>query len=189
MKRGAAWLALFLALSWPGAAADGWTLEDLADAIGAEGRKHVRFVEEHHLGILSVPLMTEGTLAFEPPDRFVRQDLVPKVALYELQGSVLQSLENGSSRSFDTRQQPLLADLLLPLQALLTGDLGLLDARYATELEGTRADWRLRLTPLGEPTSSRIEAIRVQGRGGEVDLIETRESDGDAIIMRLKPAS
>lgn len=149
--------------------------------------RHARFVEERTLGVLDEPLITEGTLFYEAPDRLIRQDLLPDAAIYEIRGNQLQVIIDGKEKSLALDQEPMLAALVLPFRAMFAGDLDalktLFDAVYAENDKG----WSVTLTPKpSSPTRQFLDHIEITGKDQEVERMDVHEQGGDLSSMVLE---
>lgn len=169
----------------PSLAADSVDASDLLALLKDRGAVRVRFVEERRLELLKHPLVTEGTLAFDPPDYLLRQDLLPDTALYEVRGEVVTVRRGGAVETFSLADQPLLAAMILPFRATFAGDLAALETAYAVSVEGTVEGWLLRLDPKSAQVARLIERIEVEGVANHVSSVRIEERDGDLTLMRI----
>ena len=163
------------------------SLEDLMESLSAVEERRASFVEERTLGILDGSLITEGTLAYEAPNRLYRQDLLPDPALYALEGDQLRILIDGQERTLALDQEPLIEAMVAPFRAVFAGDLETLERIFDLDYADGQDEWVLTMRPKPETPGYRvIESITVLGTAGRIARVETEERDGDRTVMRLE---
>ncbi len=180
-------LGLLLFCTFSAQAAE-WNLASLMHSLQHQGARQARFSETRTLAILDQPIEQTGLLIFEPPDRLIRRLDPPGNLRAEIIGNQL-TLWQG-----DERKQTLLLDNVPELlafsasfRAILSGDSDTLQHYFETHLEGDAQAWSLTLTPRESGLAARIQQIRVEGRGAEIDRYTTLESNGDQTLTRLQP--
>ncbi len=166
------------------------SLDDLMNVLAGVEARRARFVEERSIGVLDQPLVTEGTFAFDAPDRLTRQDLTPAPALYTLDGDRLEIVIDGEERTLSLDQEPVVQALVAPFRAVFAGDLGMLEESFDVAYADDGGGWKLTLKPkTGSPARRFLEVVTVSGAGEHVERIETRERGGDRSVMRLEPVT
>lgn len=182
-------LAGLLLVPSTGALADG-SLEQLMRDLASVRERQARFVEERRLEILDAPLVTEGTLSYQAPDRLIRQDLTPDPALYSLEGDRLRVVAGDQERIIALDQQPALRSTFEPFLALFAGDTEALERAFEVSYAGDEQAWHLTLVPRpGSAGYAPLAEIDVAGAGDVVQEVILRERDGDETVMRLSPTS
>ncbi len=176
------WLAF--GLTWPAAAAE-FSLDALLQQLQGVKSAEARFVEERRLALLDAPLVTEGTLSYEAPDKLIRQDLSPKTALYQIDAdSVTVSNDQGEYR-LALQDEPLLQASIGPLLAALAGDRTRLERDFTLALSGQPDDWTLTLAPKPAALQEVIAKIALTGQASRIQAVSMDEQDGDQILLRL----
>jgi hypothetical protein len=171
------------------AQASTFSIERLLGQLGAVEAAQARFVEERRLAILEEPLVTEGTLSYQAPDHLIRQDLLPKPALYEIEAGTITVINDDGEFLLALGDQPLLRASITPLLAALAGDQGALERDFELDLAGGESGWTLTLAPRSDPFLDVLREIVLAGSAGQIDQITMHEQDGDVISMRLTYAA
>jgi len=160
-------------------------------ALTAAPKHVIEFVETRHSSLLTAPLVTSGELRFEPPATLERRVTAPYVERYRIVGDRL-TIERpgaGAARTLSLGSQPILANLVETIRAMLRGDLAALARRYKIELAGGRDDWALTLLPSDPATVEFVATVRVTGRAGALETMEVVEPNGDRTVTRFRPRS
>ena len=190
-------LALFFALGLQAPSAVGQTaatfeLDALLALIGKPQASRATFDERKFLRQLEAPVDSSGELLFQPPATLVMQTLQPRTETMRVDGQTL-TLERGRlQRTLRLAEHPEIAVYVEPIRAALAGDRLALERGYSTDLRGTAADWKLRLTPKpGAPGAAplAVESLLLSGRQGEVRQVEVRLADGDYSVMNIEPVA
>lgn len=173
-------------------------LDRLLAALAAAAPGRVRFTEERHLELLTVPVRLSGTLSFVPPARLERHVLMPREERWTIDGDQVEvETPAAGDRSEDSIVIALsdhapLAALVTGLRAILAGDAAALAAVYTIALDGgagdaDRAGWSLRLTPRPATFREAVQEVRLDGTGSGIATIEVIETDGDRTLIRIDP--
>ncbi len=149
------------------------------------------FEETRYSSFLKQPLVTSGELRFTPPATLERRIVSPFSARYIIEDDQLTVEQPGaaSPRKIPLASQPLLANLIGTIRALLRGDLASLARLYRTELSGTRDRWTLVLLPSDPSMVEFIASVQVTGRGGALTEMEVVEPSGDRTVTRFAHTS
>jgi outer membrane lipoprotein-sorting protein len=182
-------LAAGLALASSVAAADGFTVASLLGQLAAVESAQARFTEERRMALLDEPLITEGTLSYEAPDRLIRQDLAPKAALYEIDAEGVTVVSDGQELRLALRDEPVLQASIGPLLAALAGDVARLERDFALAVQGSANDWTMTLEPKTAELQEILASITLGGQAGQIQRIDMQEDDGDEVLMRLTYAA
>ena len=190
--RGWRWSALLTAgLAGAAAASGSFTIEALARELAAAPKSVLAFEETRYSSFLKQPLVTSGELRFTPPATLERRIVAPFAARYTIVDDRLTIEQPGaaSPRTIPLASQPLLANLIGTIRALLGGDLASLGRLYRSELSGTREHWTLTLLPSDPAMVEFIASIEVRGRADALTEMEVTEPSGDRTVTRFARAS
>jgi len=180
-------LLLLLLVAAPSSFAASWDLErlmqDLAQVKAAEGR----FVERKHLGILTAPLESSGTLTYSAPGRLEKHTLTPhdETLVLERDQLTIESRQPKRRRTLLLQDYPVIWMFVESIRSTLAGDLTLLQRFYAITLEGEERKWRLVLKPIDPKMQELIREIRIGGSRSRIDSIEFFEPGGDRSVMTI----
>jgi len=175
-----------LSTSLAGAAA--LTAEQLMASLAARPAPAIAFTETRHSSLLKEPLVTTGELRFEPPSTLERKVTTPFVERYVIQGDrvTIERPGAGAPRTLSLGSQPLLANLVDTIRALLRGDLRTLSRLYRVELTGSHDGWALTLLPSDPAMVEFVASVHVTGHAGMLDEMEVVEPNGDRTVTRFK---
>ena len=179
----AAWAPPLLAQ----AAAD-WDVERLMQALGEIKSSTARFVERKHVGILTAPLESSGTLVFIAASRLEKHTLAPRAESLVLEGEELTIEDRGRNqrRRLNLQDYPVARAFVESIRSTLAGDLPTLTRYYQVGLDGGRRRWRLTLKPSEPETRDVVREIRVSGEESSIRAIEILESNGDRSVMTIR---
>ncbi len=183
------WLAVLMAA--PCSAQEAvWTLSRLGAELAQDTRSVVRFSEERLLHYLTEPLLLEGTLSFDPPERLEKQVLRPKKERITVDGNLVTFETNPKDPPVRVllSDYPALDAFITALRAALSGDLETLEHIYAIVLNGTEESWLLQLTPRSEALREAVSEVRMRGSAGRIMSIEILETGGDRSIITISGA-
>lgn len=182
-------LALALAAcSLPASAEDPFGLPALMRALAAVPAAQARFTEVRRMQVLSAPLELRGTLRYVRPDRLERQVQFPFEETIRIEGDrvSVDSAARGVRRSYALASLPAAHALVESLRATLAGDLVALERHYLPKLAGTRAAWRLSLTPRDPGVAAMLVEVRLYGAAARIERIEYDEAGGDRTVVTLR---
>lgn len=165
------------------------SLDELLAAFAAMPGLEARFVEEKSIGLLAVPLVSEGTLYFTRPGLLFRRVDSPSPAEVRITPTTLEFFDGVSRETVDLAARPDVRLFVQSLVWILAGDRdaidGAFDATYA--VDGDR--WTARFAPKVAPMNELIEAIELDGVGRGVATITVRETSGDVAVTRIVDAN
>lgn len=153
----------------------GWILARLERPVPSR----TPFVEVRGSALLEAPLRVSGEYRRPATDVLVRVVRAPYVETTTLRDGTIEIERNGKVRRFALSRAPELAGLQAGFGALLAGDRATLQRHYAIDVDGTRADWTLRLVPREAALKARLRGIVLHGQGAELRCIETQPVEGD----------
>jgi outer membrane lipoprotein-sorting protein len=173
-----------------GVAAAPFTAEQLMDNLAARPGAVIAFTETRHSSMLKEPLVTTGELRFKPPSTLERRVTTPFGERYLVEGDrvTIERPGSGQPRTLSLGSQPLLANLVETIRALLRGDLRTLAQRYRIELRGNPADWALSLLPSDPAMVEFVASVHVKGRSATLTEMEVVEPNGDRTVTHFADA-
>nr|WP_280818798.1 LolA-related protein [Thiorhodococcus minor] len=178
----AAWLAVVPACA---VFAAGFDLNALMALLADHPQGRVGFVETRYLALLDRPIAARGELVYLPPDRLERHTQVPRQESAILAGDTLTLIHDGRRRELSLSEHPEVALLIGSLRAVLGGDRDALERDFSLNHAGTPEAWILDLLPRDPEALPMLRRIHLVGRGGQVELVETIETDGDRSVIEI----
>ena len=187
IERAALLLAATLLAAPAAFAAPAWDLPALMTLLAQHPAGRARFVETKKLALLDAPVVSSGTLSYEPPDKLEKHTLQPQPERLRVEGERVIVEREGRRRELRLQQYPEVLSMVEAIRGTLIGNQALLKAHYELRLGGSEQDWRLILTPRDERLARWVTQIVVQGKRGVVASIETIQADGDRSLMTIQP--
>jgi Outer membrane lipoprotein carrier protein LolA-like len=165
-------------------------IKQLMRVLAAAPKTAIAFTETRHSSLLKAPLVTTGELRFSPPDTLERRVDAPFAERYRIDGDQMTIERAGSvaPRTLSLASQPLLANLVDTIRAMLRGDLPTLARLYRIELSGDHDDWALTLLPSDPAMVEYVASVHVTGHGGVLARMEVVEPNGDRTVTRFARA-
>ena len=158
----------------------------LMEHFAGNGIVSADFEETRHISLLSDAIETAGVLYFAPPDRLARQTTRPGDSRIVVHGTRVAFRDETGTRRVDLASSDIALSLTNNLMVLLRGDLPALRERYEIAFSSDGRSWRLDLEPRHETVRRIIEGIRFLGNGPELEVMETRETNGDTSVVIFK---
>lgn len=155
--------------------------------IAADEPIESRFVEHKYLKLLDAPVVSSGTLRYDPPGRLEKRTEKPRVEAMILQDDRLILERDGRTRSIGVAQLPAIGALVGSLRDLLAGNRLALEQRFRLIAQGSDRAWQLVLLPSDPDLASLVSRILVEGSDARIGSIEVLQADGDRSSMRLTP--
>jgi len=155
------------------------------------GNVRALFEETRHITLLNDPISTGGRLYFSPPDRLARHATRPGRSSVIAHGGRVTFRDETGTRTMDLGSSDVARSVIGNLAAFLRGDLGELRARFeitfvvegdAEGENGTRT-WQIDLEPKRKEVRAVIALIRFSGTEWTLDSMETREANGDSVLV------
>lgn len=147
---------------------------------------HGEFSQQRHIGILSLPLQSNGIFSYQRGKGMVWETLAPVQNRVEITPEKGILMANAGQAEQAVIAPPVLAQIFLNLFA---GDFSQLETLFtiaALPQEPTAAhQWGLVLTPKDTHLGEQISSIQVQGSMA-VDSITLSETNGDSTAISLK---
>ena len=167
------------------------------DALFAQFRAlrglEAHFHEEKRLALLTLPLVSEGTLHFVPPARLARHTTSPVASTLLIDGDRLMFGDGQQSETIPLDGNPVVRLFVDSFVKLLVGDRAALERIFILDLRprtgGPAADlrlrtggWELRLKPKVAPMTQVIDGIVMQGDGVVLSKMTISETSGDETV-------
>jgi len=145
------------------------------------------FTETQHLAVLDKPLVSSGELIYEPPDYLEKRTVKPRALSLSARGDVLTVQKGRRSHVVQMKDFPQAAPFIEGIRATLAGDRQGLEKHFSLSMSGSLDDWELQLTPLDPQQPGGVRQIRIRGHGGQLDRVDTLQSDGDRSELLIGP--
>ncbi|WP_282802606.1 LolA-related protein [Bombella apis] len=148
--------------------------------IGLVSQRENHFTETRQLHALKVPLHSEGTLRFIPPDRVEKLTLTPVQDSFIMQGDTAW-LRHGQTpaRAVPLHMSPALQVMAATIRGPLQGDVALLQQYYTLSATGDMGRWTLTMTPRTHDTGQIVRLVQIQGRNNSLDSLHLVLANGD----------
>lgn len=189
MRAGAngALVACAIALLAGAAAAADLDKQALMQLLASVQRVNARFVETRYSTLLTAPLVSRGTLAYERPGRLEKQVSFPHDERVVLESGqvTIDNRSRGRTMTLSVADAPAIAGLVESIRATRAGDLAALERYYEIDVGGDRRAWWLRLRPHERELAQLIRAVTVRGAGARIESIEVAEASGDRTVMEI----
>jgi outer membrane lipoprotein-sorting protein len=142
------------------------------------------FREEKKMTLLAAPLVSEGTLSFQAPDKVARHTLTPRKASVVIDGHRIDAWDGKKTQRIDVGASPVAAAFVETFGQLLSGDRAGLERTFRIEVANAVAPrWGLTLVPKADPLAKTLKEIRFRGNGALVEALELEERNGDCTTM------
>jgi len=164
-----------------------WDVQRLMRELAQVKTANARFFERRHLGILTAPLESSGTLVYVAPDRLEKHTLRPRPESLVLERSELtvESKERNQRRTLVLQDYPVIWAFVESIRSTLAGDLPTLSRFYQVGLDGGERRWRLSLIPSEPRMQDVVSEIRISGDRSWINAIEMIETGGDRSVMTI----
>ena len=155
------------------------------ERLASNGIVSADFEETRHISLLRDAIETAGVLYFAPPDRLARHTTRPGDSRVVVHGTRVAFRDETGTRRVDLASSHVARSLTSNLMVLLRGDLPSLRERYEIAFSSDGESWRLDLEPRHKDVRLIIEGIRFSGTGSELEMMETRETNGDKSVANF----
>lgn len=131
------------------------------------------FFERRQSPLLARPLLFSGELQRPVAGTLVKRIDRPYLELTRIEGEKVSVERDGEpARKFSLRRAPELRALTASIEAVLGGDLVLLQKYFRLRMNGTEAAWTLNLTPIDKRLAKRVDSMRFLGSGGQLRCMD-----------------
>lgn len=192
------WVGFFFIASPPdiGAEKSPGTFPELLAQFESMPGFEAEFEESKFLGLLAVPLLSEGRLFFSPPSSLLRRIKSPRTQSILVSANAIRLSEPGREETLDLRSRTEIRPLVESLIWLFSGNREALESIYHIEFSASETtpsaepgSWQVEFVPRDEPLSLMIEVLRVSGRGHSAATVEIEEVGGDRTVTQIRSAN
>jgi hypothetical protein len=163
-------------------------LADLMAMMAAVPERRAVFHEEKRFAALAVPLESSGHLLFRRPGHLEKITDAPQAESLVVDGRQVSLTEaDGRTHVIDLGTQPELRSLVDAMRGPLAGDGAALERGFKISLTGTRAAWRLDLTPSDPRAARLVTAVHITGSGSDMREVLVVQANGDTQDMSIEP--
>lgn len=157
--------------------------EELLARFRAMPGLEAEFREEKRFALLDAPLVSEGTLHFQPPGRLARHTRTPTTTTVLVDGDRLAFGDERGRTELDLARKPVVRLFVDAFVKLFAGDRAALDRMFVVEHRALADDgWTLVLRPKLSPMKETIERLELAGRGLVLERMRLVETGGDETI-------
>ena len=188
LSRLSLWLCLAAgapaALAQPAAA---WGLPQLMQNLARVRSASASFTERTTVQVLSVPLLTSGSLTYVAPGYVRKTTVAPILENFVLDhGQVtMTGGPDHQTHVFSLTDDPRIGGLIEGIRATLAGDLPALQRFYNLRLSGNATNWQLLLQPKDAALTRFLKWMLIKGSQNRIDAIDTASGDGDHSEMAV----
>jgi len=148
------------------------------------------FQEEKRFAALAEPLVSTGHLIYRRPGHLEKITDAPQAEKLIVDGNqVSLSVANGPTQITDLAAQPELRLLVEAMRGPLAGDAAALERAFTVSVRGTKAAWRLDLTPINPGAAKLLSAVRISGSGPNMREVLLIQANGDSQYMSITPSA
>ena len=127
------------------------------------------FFERRQSPLLARPLLFSGELQRPVAGTLVKRIEKPYVEQTRIEGEKVSVERAGErTRKFSLRRAPELRALTASIEAVLGGDLALLQKYFKLRMDGSDAAWTLHLAPIDKRLAKRVDSMRFLGSGTQL---------------------
>jgi hypothetical protein len=179
------WLlaAVLAGLAGPAAA---WSLPDLQALLAAQLPRTLSFEEVRESPWLAAPRRSRGQLQVRPDGGLEKRLTEPRAETWRLLPDRLEWVgPDGAVKTLRTADAPALSALSAALRRVVAGELLALRDEFDVNLSGQAALWTVRLLPRRSEVARHLDALDLQGTGGQLQVIIIQEHSGERTTTRL----
>jgi hypothetical protein len=163
-------------------------LAELMAMMASVPERRATFHEEKRFAALTEPLESTGHLLYRRPDHLEKITDAPQAERLVVDGDhVSLSVANGPTHVIDLAAQPELRALVDAMRGPLAGDTSALERAFKVAVRGTKAAWRLDLTPIDPRAAKLLTEIRISGHGSDMREVLLVQGNGDTQYMSIQP--
>jgi hypothetical protein len=138
------------------------------------------FHEEKSVALLRDPLVSDGRVYFQPPDKLARHVTSPVASSMVLDGDELRFGDATTSERLDLRAHPEARVFVDAFRAVLAGDADAIARRFDARFESTPGGtWHLALAPRDPAVRRVLRGVRMSGSDVRLSTLEVEEASGD----------
>lgn len=170
---------LFAAAAW---AAD---IEAVLKNVAVSPPARVEFIEQRSNPLLENPMELTGYLEYLAPGKMRKVIQSPFNESYLVDDDYVAVERDGNVRKLSTHSARSLQSMLSGLEAILSGDRGMLEKDFEYELQGCIQRWTLIMQPRSKKVSRRLSGLVVGGDGERVNSIRVNLPGDEWHSMKL----
>ena len=156
--------------------------------MGSVAERRATFHEEKRFAALTEPLESTGHLLYRRPDHLEKITDAPQAERLVVDGDRLSlTVGDGPTRVTDLAAQPELRALVEAMRGPLAGDTAALERAFKVAVRGTKAAWRLDLTPIDPSAAKLLTEVRISGHGSNMQEVLLVQANGDTQYMAIQP--
>ncbi len=190
-------LLLFLFLAFPPVAfadEDVWDISRLMHQFPKTVHAKLVFRETRSSAFLVTDLVTTGSIEYRQPDYIEKNTVSPIAEKIVVNGNYVSIEKVVHQRKgedvvqvqkYPIQSHPVLATAVTNLRAMLGGDTSRIRKDFEIKLDGSRADWQLKLTPTNPEILQYFDRIILHGRDARIQKVVSILSDGDQSMLDL----
>lgn len=147
------------------------------------------YVDRKTLSLLAEPLVGEGRIAYQRPDRLRMESTKPGKQVVTVQGDRVRVTlaDLGREQELDLSQSAGARALVQGILGVLSGRIDTLGKDYACTATAEGEGWRLRLVPRREPVNRMVrEMVVTVGKDRLPREVRTDEVGGDSSVMTFR---
>jgi hypothetical protein len=172
--------------SRPGEASELPDLPALLAGFAQPAPARTYYFERRTSPLLIEPLLFGGELSQPRPGELVKTVEGENPERLRIAGERVEVAREGQpTRRFALKRAPELAALAASFEALLSGDLALLEQHYTLDLQPAGNGWRIELDPRNPRLTKKVLGMRLLGRGGEWRCFDLELAEGESSRMWL----
>ncbi|HEY9034021.1 MAG TPA: outer membrane lipoprotein carrier protein LolA [Pseudomonadales bacterium] len=143
---------------------------DIAARLQQPAVLHGRFVQQKHMAVLAVPLVSQGAFTVVRDHGVIWQTEKPLASRLLINKDGIRGADIGDSRA--------MAYIGNILHAILSGDLSALEQQFEIAASSSENRWQLQLVPRSSLLKKAIMAIELQG-DQHIRQLQLQEAGGD----------
>lgn len=178
-------IAVVVLLLSPALAAGAVALEEILRNTAVAPPSRVCFVEERHNTLLREPLVITGYLEYRGDGKLSKVVQAPFKESFVLDGDTIELTRDGETRQISLRKGRPMMTMLNGIEALLAGDIRVLQRVFETKISGSADDWTLTLLPESRRMRNRLQRIIVSGNAKTIASIQFELENDERQLMRI----
>lgn len=172
-------LLVLLLLFYNASANQPFELASLLERIRVEPPARVAFSEQRQNRLLKEPMVLGGHLAYLDAGHLQKVVETPFSETLSVEGDEIALSGNGRERRLSLRNRQSFRVMLQGIEAVMAGDVAVLEEHFEVALTGDEADWRIDLVPRSGRLAKRLQGMTVAGAGDRVQSIRFELADGE----------
>jgi len=172
-------LLVLLLLFYDASANQPFELASLLERIRVEPPARVAFSEQRQNRLLKEPMVLGGHLAYLDAGHLQKVVETPFSETLSVEGDEIALSGNGRERRLSLRNRQSFRVMLQGIEAVMAGDVAVLEEHFEVALTGDEANWRIDLVPRSGRLAKQLQGMTVAGAGDRVQSIRFELADGE----------